>query len=242
MKAIVLCAGYGTRLGEYTKDTPKPLLAIGGKPLLEYTLRSLAYFGFRDVAINLHFQSDQIVDAIGNGEGYDVKIHYSYETELLGTAGAIRKLKPWIGKSENFLVLYGDILTDQDLSALWIAHLHKKGLATLLLHKRASSNSLVRLDENNRITAFIERPSEEQRSSSPYPWVNSGIHAFRRRILEFIPPDKHMDFPQDIFTALLGSERLYGFPLSGYRCAIDSVERLIEAEKAVQEGHYQPRY
>ena len=240
MKAIVLCAGYGTRLGDLTRKTPKPMLPIRGKPLLAYTLQYLASYGFKQIAINLHFLPEQIRGYFGNGSQFGVEIYYSYEPQLLGTAGAVKKLESWLGDMEDFLVVYGDILTDQDLSILWEKHQREKALATLLLHQREGSNSLVQMDSQNRVTAFIERPTEEQRKASPFPWVNSGIYVLHRRILDHIPSNQTVDFPKDIFSRVVTQERLYGVPLTGYRCAIDSPGRYMQAQMAVHQGRYDP--
>ena len=238
MKAIVLCAGYGTRLGDLTQETPKPMLPIQAQPLLAYTLRYLASQGFTETAINLHFLPEQITDYFGDGSQFGVKIHYSYEQRLLGTAGAVKNVEPWLADVENFLVIYGDILTDQDLMILWNMHHQKAALATLLLHQRPGSNSLVQMERDNRITEFIERPTEAQRKASPFPWVNSGVYVLHRRILNYIPSDQVIDFPRDVFSQIVGSEKLYGVPLTGYRCAIDSPERYAEAKAAVIEHRY----
>lgn len=238
MKAIVLCAGYGTRLGDLTREIPKPMLPLGGKPLLEYTLRYLARNGFSEIGINLHFLAEQITDYFGAGERYGVSITYSHEPVLLGTAGAVKKLEPWLADVEDFLVLYGDILIDQNLTDLWSFHRQKQALATLLLHQRASSNSLVQMDKTGRIIGFVERPTAEQRAAHPFPWVNSGVQVLSRRILNYIPVGRPSDLPRDVFVKIVGTERLYGVLLSGYRCAIDSPIRYTEAAVAIAEGRY----
>lgn len=240
MKAIVLCAGYGTRLGDLTREIPKPMLPLDGKPLLEYTLQYLASYGFTEIGINLHFLPKQITDYFGAGERFGVSITYSYEPVLLGTAGAVKKLEPWLADVEDFLVLYGDILIDQNLADLWSFHCKKRAMATLLLHQRANSNSLVQMDDDKRIIGLVERPTDEQRRNAPYQWVNSGVYALNRGILEHIPPGQAVDFPRDVFVPLVAEERIYGWPLTGYRCAIDSPTRYEEAQAAVRDGRYRP--
>lgn len=238
MKAIVLCAGYGTRLGNLTQDMPKPMLPLQGKPLLAYTLHYLAGQGFDQVAINLHFLPEQITSYCGDGAQFGVDIHYSYEPQLLGTAGAAKNLEPWLADVEDFLVLYGDILLDQDLSVLVERHYQARALATLLLHQRPGSNSLVQIDETGRIMGFVERPTEEQRAAMPYPWVNSGVHVLNTRILGYIPAGQPADFPRDVFARIMDKEHLRGVPLTGYRCAIDSPARYAEADAAIAQGRY----
>jgi mannose-1-phosphate guanylyltransferase/phosphomannomutase len=238
MKAVVLCAGYGTRLGDLTRETPKPLLPLQGRPLLEYTLAHLHRHGVRQVGINLHFEAAQVRRTLGDGARFGLEIEYRHEPTLLGTAGGVRGFADWLGEAEPFFVLYGDILTDQDLGALGRAHRQYGAAATLLLHQRAGSNSLVRREADGSITGFVERPTEEERRASPFPWVNSGIHVLEPAVLRSIPPGQPHDFPRHVFPGLVAAGGLFGHPLEGYRCAIDSPARYAEAEAAVVEGAY----
>jgi NDP-sugar pyrophosphorylase family protein len=239
MKAVVLCAGYGTRLGDLTHEVPKSMLLLQGRPLLEYTLGYLVSHNVSRVAVNLHFLPEQITSYFGDGSRFGVDIYYSYEPQLLGTAGAVKNLEPWLVEGEDFMVLYGDILLDQDLNVLVERHQQNGALATLLLHQRIGSNSLVQMDETGHITGFVERPTEQQRAAMPYPWVNSGVHVLNTRILNYIPAGQQIDFPRDIFVKIVGQEPIYGVPLTGYRCAIDSPSRYAEADVAILEGRYQ---
>ncbi len=236
MKALILCAGYGTRLGDLTREIPKPMLPVGSKPLLAYNIRYLAHYGFNEIAINLHFKPEIIKDYFGDGAGLGVALHYVYEETLLGTAGAVKNLERYFTDADDFLVMYGDLLIDQDLSAMLAFHRAKQASATLLLHQRAQSNSLVQMDTVNRITHFIERPTDEQRQAAPYPWVNSGLQILNRRMLAHIPDQQPADLPRDVIMPALQQEPIYGFPLTGYRCAIDSPSRYMEAQVAVAEG------
>lgn len=236
MKALVLCAGFGTRLGALTTALPKPMLPVGGSPLLAHTLRHLASEGFNDVAVNLHFFPTKITEYFGDGSAFNVRIHYSYEAELLGTAGAVKKLEPFFADTENFLVLYGDVLTNQSLRDLAAFHVDKGALMTLTLHRRAGSNSAVAMDSSGRIVEFVERPSEEVRARTNLPWVNSGIQMLNRRALSFIAPHTPRDLPRDVVIPLLRQQRIFGFPLTGERIAIDSEARYQQAQRAVVQG------
>lgn len=236
MKAMVPCAGYGTRLGELTRDIPKPMLRLQEHPILEYIICHLAQHGFNQIAINLHFMPDMIRDYFGDGSRWNVTLTYSYEPELLGTAGGVKRMEHFLRQGDTFLVQYGDVLTDQDLTALLRFHHERRSLATLLLHQRARSNSVVTLDEDGHIVGFLERPTEDARCGVDSPWVNSGICICDPELLDAIPVDQPCDLPRDIFPKLINSRRLYGFPLSSYRCAIDSPERLAEARAALVDG------
>lgn len=239
MRAMVLCAGYGTRLGDLTRDTPKPMFRLQERPMLEYIICRLAWHGFRQIAINLHFMPDAIRDYFGDGSRFGVELVYSYELELLGTAGGIKKMEDFLGAGEAFMVHYGDVLTDQDFTAMLHFHRERNALATLLLHQRARANSVVSLDKEGRIIGFLERPTEEARRGVKSPWVNSGICICDPQLLDEIPADIVRDLPRDIFPRLIDSGRLYGFPLSGYRCAVDSPDRVIEARAAIADGRCQ---
>ncbi len=240
MKAIILCAGYGTRLGDLTREISKPMLRLEGKPLLQYIIEHLAGQGFDELAINLHFQPEQIESYFGDGSEFGVRIHYRHEPELLGTAGAVKNFEPWLKDTDDFLVMYGDILTDQDLMPLWETHQRHDALATLLVHRRQRANSLVAMDDQRRITAFVERPTEPQRESFPNPWTNSVVQILSRQVLDYIPVDQIVDLPRDIYVKLHSRERMYGVPLTGYRCAIDSPARYEQAQGAIRQQHYRP--
>lgn len=236
MKAMVLAAGYGTRLGDLTRDTPKPMLPLSGQPLLAYLLGHLHQQGFHDIAINLHFHPETIRNHFGDGSRWGLRLTYSPEPTLLGTAGGVRHMARFFQEEELFLVQYGDILTDQDFAPLLEMHRRNRALATLLVHPRARSNSVVEMDPQGRISAFLERPTEAERQHSSSRWVNSGVCVLSPEILDHIPSDRPSDLPRDVFRPLVDTGRLFATPLSGYRCAIDSPERFAAAQEAVSQG------
>jgi NDP-sugar pyrophosphorylase family protein len=240
MKAMILCAGYGTRLGELTKEIPKPMLDVAGRPLLEYIVRHLVRCGFTEIVINLHFKPELIHGYFGDGSRFGCRIVYLFEKQLLGTAGGVKNAAGILEGKEPFLVQYGDVVTGLDVSAMVRFHNEKSALATLLLHERQKSNSVVSLDAENRIIGFLERPSEEERRTVRSSWVNSGICVCDPRILDEIPAGKAQDFPKDVWVRLVQGRRLFGFPLSGYRCAVDSPERLRELTEAIMNGMLAP--
>ncbi len=236
MRAIILCAGFGSRLGYITKRIPKPMLRIGDKPILAYIIKNIAQHGYDNIIINLHYHAKMISDYFGNGDSLGVRISYSYEEELLGTAGAVKKMEEFFLEEEEFLVHYGDVLTNQDYSMMLSFHRTKKSFATLLLHQRINSNSIVNIDNDNKITKFLERPSKNILVSDTPNWVNSGVYICNKEILNLIPDGCACDFPQDIFQNNIDQKHFFGYPLSGIRFAIDSQERLKEAQAAVKNG------
>jgi len=233
MKAMVLCAGYGTRLGDLTRETPKPMLLIEGRPLLEYIIRHLGQQGFDEIAINLHFKPDIVQNYFGDGTKWGVHIVYSIEPELLGTAGGVKKMAELLSQDDAFLVQYGDIITDQDFQTMLKIHQQKQALTTLLLHQRKKSNSIVTVNKDWRITQFLERPKEEEQEGKLSHWVHSGIAICSPQLLEHIPKSQFCDLPRDVYSKIVSSSQLFGYPLSGYRCAVDSPERLAEVRTAI---------
>lgn len=236
MKAMLLCAGYGTRLGELTREIPKPMLPLNDHPMLAYLIAHLKRQGFDEIVINLHFKPELIQNYFGDGSRFGVKLAYSHEPVLLGTAGGVKNVERFLRNEPAFLVQYGDILTDQDFTAMLRFHRERNALVTLLAHQRAKSNSVMTLDTERRITSFLERPTEEARQGQTSPWVNSGICVCAPEVLAHIPSNTACDLPRDVFPRLVGTGRLFGFPLSGYRVAVDSPERLAEARAALAEG------
>jgi NDP-sugar pyrophosphorylase family protein len=243
MKGLVLCGGFGTRLGALTEATPKPLLPIEGRPLVAYTLALLARHGVREVAINLHYLGAQIEAAVGDGSAFGVQVTYAREEALLGTAGTVRALAPFFG-DDDALVVYGDLLLDEDLGAMRAHHQACAASATLMLHRRARSNSVVAIDDATRITAFLERPPEgeaRRAQEAGETWVNSGVAILSRALRDRIPSRTPADLPRDVYAPLVDDARLYGYPVRGYRCAIDSPARYEEAQRAVREGRVKTR-
>ena len=236
MRAMVLTAGYGTRLGDLTEETPKPLLPLQGRPLIEYVISNLARHGFDQIAVNLHFMPGKVREFLGDGSHWNVRIEYSQEPELLGTAGGLKKMEYFLGQRDAFLVHYGDILTDQDLTAMVDFHRQRQALITMLVHQREGSNSVVEMDRQQRVVGFWERPDEETRRTVSSSWVNSAVCICDPSVLGLIPEGTVCDLPRDVFPQLVSTGRLFGFPLTGYRCAIDSPQRYTEAQVAISDG------
>ncbi|MBI4509586.1 MAG: NDP-sugar synthase [Deltaproteobacteria bacterium] len=239
MKAMILCAGRGTRLLDHARDLPKPMLDVGGVPLLQHIIGHLAKHGFRDLIVNLHYLGDHIVNHFGNGSRLGVRITYSFEQELLGTAGALKKVESLL-RDGPFLVQYGDILSDHDFTAMAESHAQSGAEATLLLHQRAKSNSFVTMDSERRVTRFLERPAVTPAPGREPHWVFSGACVLEPSVLGEIPSGRPSDLPAEVFQGLVARGVVRGFPLTGFRCAVDSPERLSQARQAVQERPWTP--
>lgn len=237
MQAMVLTAGFGTRLAHLTRTLPKPMLRVHGRPLVEYILRNLAWYDIRHVWLNLHYLPEVIQGYFGNGAALGLELRYSPEPQLLGTAGGARRMWELAGKPAGpWLIHYGDVVTDQDLAALVRLHGERKAQVTMLMHQRPGSNSVVECDAAGRVTRFLERPTAEERQDVFSPWVNSGICVCEAEVLESIVPDRPGDWARDVLARLVPQGRVFAMPLSGYRCAVDSVERLHQVQLDVATG------
>jgi mannose-1-phosphate guanylyltransferase len=215
MKAMLLGAGLGTRLRPITYELPKPMVPVLGRPVMGHILRLLARHGFGDVIANLHYFPDLIRDHFGDGSADGVQLGYSYETELLGTAGGVRNVRDFLG-DETFLVISGDALTDVDLGALWKRHAEAGGIGTLAL-KRVSDPSqlgVVVLGEDGRVQGFQEKPDPEEALSD---LGNCGIYVFEPEIFDHFPDVDFVDWAQDVFPVLLERDMpLYGHEIYDY--------------------------
>jgi NDP-sugar pyrophosphorylase family protein len=233
MNALVLAAGEGTRLRPLTLDRPKPMLQLAGRPLLEHLVALLARHGIRDIAINLHYRPETVVDHFGDGSGFGVRITYSHERQLLGSAGAARQLDWFLG--DRFVVLYGDVLTDVDLSRLDEADRGFDGIGTIVLaeNEDPTRSGIVQLDSVGRIIRFVEKPATARFGRL----ANSGIYVLHRRVLDLVPPGTPFDFGSDLFPSLLAAGLpLYGLATPDYVLDIGSVDRYRQAEADIHAG------
>ena len=234
---MVLAAGRGTRLRPLTDHTPKPMIPFAGKPLLDYIIRLLAQHGFDELVINLNHLPEVIQNHFGDGRDWGVSIEYSLEDELLGTAGAVRKVSHFF--DEPFLVYYGDNLTNFDLGEFWRTHQREGEIASvgLLWMDDPTSRGIIGLDENNRIDRCIEKPKAEQVFDDYL--INAGTYALQPEILDRIPPNTVCDFSQDIFTGLLAEGRpLLGHRMRGQLLSTDTPERYQYATESVESGSF----
>lgn len=226
MKAILLAAGKGTRLRPLTDKIPKVLIPINGKPILEYHVEQLAYAGIKNIFINLHHLPQKIKDYFEDGRKWGIKIQYSYEPELLGTAGAVKNLEKKLGK-EPFLVVYGDNLLKIDYKYFIKYSETKNGIGNIVIFEKDDVRGcgIVEIGDNQEILRFIEKPTRQEIFSN---WVNAGVFYFRNEIFEYIRP-RISDFGFDVFPHLLQKgKKLYVYKLKGEVWGIDSLGLLKE--------------
>lgn len=239
MKALILAAGKGTRLGNLTQDCPKPMLPVGDKPLLEHLLLWLRAHGITQIAINVHHASTVITEHVGMGQQWDVSVRYSHEEKLMGTAGAAKRLEEFL--DETFVVVYGDVLTNVDLARLLDFHTAQRAqlqepVLTLALYRvpNPTECGLVETDETHRVQRFVEKPPADQVFTD---LANAGILVLEPELLRHIPAEQPYDFGHDLFPALLAAGvPLFGIPIADDEYVIDigTPAGYTRAQEAVQ--------
>jgi NDP-sugar pyrophosphorylase family protein len=216
-QAMILAAGKATRLYPLTYDLPKVLLPVGGKPLLQHIIDWLGSHGICEIAINLHYLGEQIKEYALDQDCQ--QFAFSQEDEIMGTAGGVKKMGNFF--RDTFVVVYGDVYTNFDLSRMIAFHRKKKALATLAVYRAESASGVgvVETEDTGRITHFIEKPEP---GAIPNPLVNGGVYIMEKEVLAAIPSGVACDFAYDIFPALLTSVRgLYAYMLEPDEFIID---------------------
>jgi mannose-1-phosphate guanylyltransferase/phosphomannomutase len=236
-RAVVLAAGEGTRLRPLTLTRPKALVEVGGVPLLDHLLALLAAHDVQQVAINLHYLPEAIVEFAGDGRDWGLQITYLREhPHLLGSGGTLRALADFL--TEPFFLLYGDVLTDADLTALAQEHQARRAALTCLLHRVPDpwTKGVADLAPDGRLRRFVEKPPC---GTEPGDLVASGIYVVDPVLLGVIPNVLPCDFGSDVVPAALAA----GLPVYGlaattatYICDIGTHATLAAAEADVASG------
>ncbi len=212
MKAVILAGGKGARLAPYTKILPKPLMPIGDMPILEVLLRQLKHAGVKDIVITVGHMAALLRTYFLDGREFGLNITYSYEDQPLGTAGPLA-LVPGLGEvDEPFFVMNGDVLTTLSFSELLKFHHKQKAWATIAAQQRKVKIDLGVLHHGAgdfRITDYIEKPSFDY-------LVSMGIYIFDPQVLQFIPKNEYLDFPNLVLKLIAAEKKVVHMPYDGY--------------------------
>jgi dTDP-glucose pyrophosphorylase/CBS domain-containing protein len=226
LRAVVMAGGYGTRLGELTRETPKPMLPVGDRPLLERIIEQLRDAGISHVNLTTHYRADEIARHFGTGESLGVQIEYVPEEEPLGTAGALGLIE----SESPILVMNGDILTRVDFKAMHRFHDEHGADMTMAVrpYEARIPYGMVELD-GSRIASIAEKPLARG-------FVNAGIYLLNPDVCRLVSPGEALDMPQLIERLLEDRRTIVGFPLreywldigrvADYEQALADVERL----------------
>jgi NDP-sugar pyrophosphorylase family protein len=237
MKAMILAAGLGTRMRPLTEHCPKPLLPLLLQPILDHILAQLRRYGVRDVIINLHHQAEQLARWLGDGSRWDVRLVLSFEPEILGTAGALKRVEPLL-LDAPFLVLNADVLMDLDLQALWDWHCQRRALLTMVVRPDPAVRSYgpVIVDADDRVLLINGRPLAHAPATGQETMF-ACMQIVDPQVLARVPPDCFSMTTTDVYPALLEhQEAVYGYRYTGYWIDIGVPERYRQAHWDLLDG------
>lgn len=239
MKAVILAGGKGTRLGDLTKDIPKPMVPLLGKPLVEYQIDLLKRYGFEEVIFIVNHLGEAIENHFGAGEQFGIRISYFHEREPLGTVGGVKAIEDQL--QSDFFLLYGDVMMEMDLDRLLDFHRQKKSEATLVVHPNDHpyDSDLVELDEEQRVIHVLPKPHPE--NLLYHNMVNAAAYVLSPKIFQFLEKGRKADFGKDIFPKIYSQLAMYGYNTPEYLKDMGTPDRLGQVEKDIKSGKVQRR-
>lgn len=215
MQAVVLVGGFGTRLRPLTTHTPKQMLPVVDRPMIEHVVAHLASHGVSRVVLSLGFRPEAFTATYPDARCAGVALHYAVEPEPLDTAGAVRFAAQDAGIDEAFLVLNGDILTDLDVTTMVRRHKASAALGTIALTEVEDPTryGVVPFDHEKRVLCFVEKPSADK---VPSKWINAGIYVLEPEVLDRIPAGRRVSIEREIFPSLAADGSLCAEPSAEY--------------------------
>jgi NDP-sugar pyrophosphorylase family protein len=245
MKAMILAAGFGTRLFPLTIDRTKPAIPFLGKPLVGYVAEYIAGFGITDIVVNLHHQPDSVIAALGDGNSFGVTIEYSLEEpDILGTAGALDKARELL-ESDTFVIVNGKIITDIDLNAALETHRRSGAVATMVLKPNSNRERFTIVEERDGfVTGFGDHPTplandkiRDPRSEIQNPLMFTGIHILEPRVFEYIPRGVYSDIVPTFYEpALRKGEKIAAHITDANWFELSTIKRYLDISLAMMNG------
>lgn len=223
MKAVVLAGGYGKRLKPLTDNKPKPLLEVSGIPILGWQIRWLLKHGVRELILCTGYLKERIIDYLGSGKKFGIKVGYAVEEEPLGTGGALKNAESLLSNDDTFLVLNGDVLTDLDPHKL-TRSLDRERVGAIAVVPLRSPFGVVDLRRDGRIAGFREKPLLRQY------WINAGVYCLTPLVFDRLPSKGNIE--DTVFPKLASEGKLKAvrYPDVAWK-SIDSHKDIEEAEK-----------
>lgn len=245
MKAMILAAGFGTRLFPLTIDRTKPAIPFLGKPLVGYVAEYVAKFGIRSVVVNLHHQPQSVIEALGDGTQFGVHIDYTIEEpKILGTAGALDNARAFL-ENGTFLVVNGKIITDIDIAAALDSHRSSGAIATMILKPNVKRERFTEVyAEGGYLTGFGDyaHPFTEQEIRDPHgadvpPMMFTGIHIFEPRVFDYIPRGVYSDIVPTFYNpALKKGEKIAVHITMGEWHELSTIPRYLDISLAMMKS------
>lgn len=221
LTAVIMAGGLGSRLGSLTKNIPKPMLKVAGKPMLEYNIDKLIKYGIKEVIISVNYLKDQIIKYFGDGSEKGISISYLEEKKPLGTAGSLSLLKEF--SNDTILLINSDILSDINFENFYLHHnLNKVSMTVLTTEYSYNIPYAVLETEKEKVIGFNEKPSLKFN-------INGGIYLIDKKALSLIPKDSFFD-STDLMTKMLERKDLNHFTHTGFWTDIGKKEDFERAD------------
>ncbi len=241
MKAMILAAGYGTRLRPLTDTIPKALVEINGTPLIELVIKKLIAAGVREIVINLHHFADQIVNFIEINDNFGTTIHFSHEQKILGTGGGLLKASKFLKNEMPFILHNVDIISSVSLEIMLEHHKSSEALATLALMNRETSRYFI-VDEQNQIcghenvTKNLVRMRRQPVGKTTRK-AFCGIHIISPEIFNYMEKSSHFSIVDDYLNVIENGHSVSEFPADRYYWKdIGKQETLNEIHTDIKNG------
>ena len=220
-KVVLMVGGLGSRLRPLTENTPKPMLKVGNKPILETIINNFKQYGFKDIILSVNYKADIVKSYFGDGSKFGVSIEYIQEDKRMGTAGALSLMRDKF--SEPFFVMNGDLLTNVNFEHFLNFHIENASVATMAVreYEYQVPYGVVNQDDG-KITSIVEKPKQRY-------YVNAGIYILEPSVMEFIKDDMFYDMPT-LFDDLISKNREpISFPVHEYWLDIGQINELKQA-------------
>lgn len=235
MRAMILAAGLGTRLGEIGGARPKPMLPVVGAPLVRWAVLFLRHHGIREIVVNVHYKGEQIEAELGDGAALGVAIAYSRETpEILGTGGGLRQARPLLddGRETPIVVMNGKVLVDLDLGEVLALHRARAAEATMVVRDDPDADrwGSQQLDGDGRIVRLLgHTPTAEAPEPVGAAMMFTGIHVIQPGFLDRVPAEGPQCIVRTAYRSLFDEGRgLFGFATNRYWWEHSTPERYLQ--------------
>jgi NDP-sugar pyrophosphorylase family protein len=221
-KVVLMAGGLGTRLHPLTKKTPKPMIHVGDKPILETIINSFKQYGFHDFILSVNYKAEILRNYFGDGSRFGVSIEYVYEEKRMGTAGALSLMR---GKfSEPFFVMNGDLLTNVNFEHFLDYHLSNESVATMAVREHEYQIPYGVINQiDQKIVSIEEKPVQKF-------FINAGIYLLNPEAVDLVPHDVFFDMPSLFETLIEQGEHPVSFPIREYWLDIGRLEELEKAQ------------
>ncbi len=244
MKAMLFAAGLGTRLRPLTDKLPKCLVPVNGRPMIDYPLMLLCYYGIREIVVNVHHHAERVEEHLGDGSRFGVDIVYSREPVLLDTGGGVLGAKRFLDQ-DTFVIVNSDVLIDLRLDEVLRFHRDRAPVATLVLRKDplADEYGAIWTDSEGTIRKLLQHETPGATPSPLEQYMFTGVHVVEPRIFRYMEGPEPFSITRTTYPRMLaGSERLCGFPFDGDWQDMGTPERLAATETKLREGNLRPHY